>query len=541
MAKHYPQSYLIVLAAALFCACLLGIEGWRNWVVRLEELNTMEDRGRELAKLTAQQADDVFFQAQLVLTWGADEINRHDPDSDQTLAERITEIKRRVPSIDSIAVIDVPAKHTIVDRDSTATDGAKTSWDAGPISTIDPRCANPCIQRPTLSPWTGKLIIPMSMHVSRDGVAAPVIVLATINVDVFKEYYRSLSIGPSDRIYLNSDHDFTFLARPSNNDLSGRAIVNRQLLRSYQADGPIGNVLIRSQSDGKMRLYSYRRLSAFPAFVAVGISKDDVLARWRRDVAWHLGATISFMSVVALIGLHVMRQSKLRAGAEEQTKAALQLSGQISGLSAYLESAREEERKRIAMEVHDQLGQSLTALKIEAFLLKRPDVTPDDARRTADEMIDLIDGTITTVRTVSNVLRPVALDYGIVAALQWLTTDFAKRNDILCTFHHRGPEPLLDEAHAIAIFRIAQGALTNIARHAYARSVRVYWLNDGATLNLSVVDDGCGFDVDTSLKSHSYGLLSMRQRAQICKGNLLITSMLGSGTTVSLTIPLGTI
>jgi signal transduction histidine kinase len=287
------------------------------------------------------------------------------------------------------------------------------------------------------------------------------------------------------------------------------------------------------------RLYSYRRLANFPVFVMVGISRDDLLARWWRDVAWNLGATAALVFAVALVALHFVRQSRLRASAEERTEEALALSGRISGVSAYLESAREEERKRIALEVHDQLGQSLTALKIEAFLLKRPGITPADATRSADEMLDMIDGTIATVRNVSNALRPVALDYGIVAALKWLTTDFTTRNRIACAFQHCGEVPLLDEMVATAIFRLAQGALTNIIRHAHARSVRVYWSNEDGTLSMSIIDDGCGFDVDASLEAQSYGLLSMRERARMCGGSLSIKSAPGFGTTVSLIIPSG--
>ncbi|RKP47128.1 histidine kinase [Pararobbsia silviterrae] len=551
MAKEYPQGYLVVLFVTLVCVCLLGIEGWRNWTVRREELHAMEDRGRELAKLAAQQANDVFFQAWLVSSWVADENGDAISNDRDALERTISTIKRRVPAIDSIAIVDANGHSLAVDEGSAAAMSAMGGARAPlslPDSIAEFDCAHACIQRPIISPWTGKLVIPMSMHVpahgtrsdSVAGASASRLVLVTIDIEVFKEYYRSLSIGPSDKIFLNSDRDFTFVARPSDNTLSGHPIVNRTLFASYQAQGPVGSVLVRSASDGEQRLISYRRLADFPVFVAVGLSRDDLLARWWRDVAWHFGATLTFMSAVALIALHFMRQSKLRAGAERKTEAALQLSGEISGLSAYLEAAREQERKRIAMEVHDQLGQSLTALKIEAFLLKRSNVSAADAARTADEMIDLIDGTITTVRNVSNDLRPVALDYGIVAALQWLTADFAKRKGIACAFYPRGDEPALDDTRATAIFRLAQGALTNIVRHAQARSIDVFWTNDGATLRLTIVDDGRGFDVDALRKSQSYGLLSMRERARICGGDLSIESTQGSGTTVSLTLPLRT-
>jgi signal transduction histidine kinase len=459
--------------------------------------------------------------------------------SDRTLESTISAIKRRMPGVDSVAVVDTDKNSITVDADSIALYNNVTPPKSSLNLSAGFECEKPCIRRPMVSPWTGKLVIPMMRRIPATGSGSHMIALVTIDIELFKTFYRSLSIGQEDRIFLDSEDDYTFLARPSDNALSGRPISNRQVFESYRSDGPVGSILVQSTEDGVHRLYSYRRLASFPLFVMVGISRDDLLARWWRDVAWNLGATVALVFAVALVALHFVRQSRLRASAEERTEEALALSGRISGVSAYLESAREEERKRIALEVHDQLGQSLTALKIEAFLLKRPGITPADAARSADEMLDMIDGTIATVRHVSNALRPVALDYGIVAALKWLTTDFTARNRIACAFQHRGEVPLLDEMVATAIFRLAQGALTNIIRHAHARSVRVYWSNEDDTLSMSIIDDGCGFDVDASLEAQSYGLLSMRERARMCGGNLSIESAPGFGTTVSLIIPSG--
>jgi len=541
MGKIYLRGHSVVFFVALFCVCLLGIEGWRNWDVRLEELRSMRDRGEELAKLTAQQADGVFLQAQLVLASVTDAALYPPVGGERSLESTISAIRRRMPGIDTAAVFDADKDVMTVDSDSVALYHDETP----PKSTLNLsdglECKSPCILRPVVSPWTGKLVIPMMQRIAVAGSVANRVALVTIDIDLFKVFYRSLSIARQDRIFLDSEDDYTVLARPPNNALSGRPIGNRRVFASYRSDGPVGSILVRSTSDGVHRLYSYRRLANFPLFVTVGLSRDDLLSRWWHGVAWNLGATAALVFSVALVAMHFIRQSRLRAGAEERTEAALALSGRISGVSAYLESAREEERKRIALEVHDQLGQSLTALKIEAFLLKRPGITAADAMRSADEMIGMIEGTIATVRNVSNALRPVALDYGIVAALKWLTADFAKRNRIECAFHTRGDEPVLDDTFATAIFRLAQGALTNVVRHAQAQSVNVRWSNQGGTLNMSISDDGCGFEVRASLEAQSYGLLSMRERARMCGGSLSIESSPGAGTTVSLTIPAGAI
>jgi PAS domain S-box-containing protein len=207
-------------------------------------------------------------------------------------------------------------------------------------------------------------------------------------------------------------------------------------------------------------------------------------------------------------------------------------------LSAYMEAIREEERKRIAMEIHDELGQLLTALKMDVSLLKMRIADDAEAKRKADDMRELVEGTISMVRNVASHLRPAALNFGIVSALEWLVDEFNRRNAIACELRIEGGEPALPDADATALFRIVQASLTNVARHADATRVEVTLISTAERLELHVCDDGRGFDQQTGHRDYSYGLLGMNERARLIGGSLSVDSAPGAGTTVSIHVPL---
>jgi PAS domain S-box-containing protein len=212
---------------------------------------------------------------------------------------------------------------------------------------------------------------------------------------------------------------------------------------------------------------------------------------------------------------------------------------QLRELSAHMEAIREEERKRIAMEIHDELGQLLTALKMDVSLLKMRLAHDSDATRKADDMRELVEKTIWMVRNVASHLRPAALNFGVVSALEWLVEDFGRRKGLACQLWIHGSEPALDDAHATAVFRIVQASLTNVARHAGASRVDVTLTSSGTALDLHVSDDGCGFDPAAARKGYSYGLLGMSERARLIGGSLQIDSAPDTGTVVSIHVPFG--
>ncbi len=211
----------------------------------------------------------------------------------------------------------------------------------------------------------------------------------------------------------------------------------------------------------------------------------------------------------------------------------------LRALSANEEVLIEEERRHMAREVHDELGQALTALKMELSLLGRRFGGDKALAAQAERMSVMVDGTLDVVRHVASNLRPAALDFGLVAAIEWLAEDFGLRWEMPCEVQLDGHEVALSDARSTALFRIVQESLTNVARHAQARRVDIRIASDGATVHLTVHDDGVGFDPAAAQeRGGSFGLLGMRERALKIGARLRLDSRAGCGTTVDVELPL---
>jgi PAS domain S-box-containing protein len=213
---------------------------------------------------------------------------------------------------------------------------------------------------------------------------------------------------------------------------------------------------------------------------------------------------------------------------------------EMRNLSQHLESIREEERTRIAREIHDELGQALTALKMDIVWLNRRIVDEEviNREKTAS-MIELVDDTIQSVRRISSELRPGILDdLGLAAAIEWQTGEIEKRTGICCEASFEPEDIMIDDTCNISVFRIFQEAITNVIRHANASKVQVRLHMDDTTLELCVHDDGIGITEDSISNSNSFGLIGMRERALFCGGELHIFRNPDKGTTVKVTIPL---
>ena len=212
---------------------------------------------------------------------------------------------------------------------------------------------------------------------------------------------------------------------------------------------------------------------------------------------------------------------------------------QLRELAARQDTAREEERKHIARELHDELGQSLTALRMSVSLL-RVRFGQDDPALTdhAKAMTELVDRNIRFVRNVSSSLRPAALDMGIQSALEWLVDEFTGHAGIACTLHTMDRDIALDDASGTTIFRIVQESLTNVARHAAATRVTVTLDRYGDFCRVTVRDNGKGFDPRQPRKT-SLGLIGMRERVLMAGGDIDIDSAPGTGTVVVVRVPTG--
>lgn len=220
--------------------------------------------------------------------------------------------------------------------------------------------------------------------------------------------------------------------------------------------------------------------------------------------------------------------------------AELQRTGQaLRRLQASVVEAREEERRRISRELHDELGQRLTALKMElAGLAERTGLGEHDERVTG--MLTMLDETVSAVRRIASDLRPPMLDdLGLNAAIEWLARDMARRSGIDIRVRLDDTHPPPTGRLATALYRMVQEGLTNAARHARARRVDVSLRRHGDSLVLTVADDGVGLPAGSALRDDAYGLLGMRERAAALGGTLDITNAEGpSGARLTVRLPL---
>ncbi len=221
--------------------------------------------------------------------------------------------------------------------------------------------------------------------------------------------------------------------------------------------------------------------------------------------------------------------------AEQALRAS---SEQFRNLAAHLLSVREEERTRISREVHDELGQSLTAVKMDlAWLAGRLPQRNGEMLKRIRATGQLADSIIQSIRRISTELRPPVLDLGLAAAVEWQVQEFQARSGVQCKARLLIREVVTSNV-STAMFRIFQETLTNVGRHAKATRVEVVLQKQQDRLVLLIHDNGRGFDlVDTSL-SKSLGLLGMRERAAVLGGQVDISSTPGKGTTVAAWIPL---
>lgn len=231
-----------------------------------------------------------------------------------------------------------------------------------------------------------------------------------------------------------------------------------------------------------------------------------------------------------------IRDITLRKRGEEKLQHSYD---EIRRLLSHLQDVREEERLIISREIHDQLGQQLTVMKMDiSWLKKKLELTNDTAREKLEELNTMMDETIKTVRKIAADLRPGLLDdLGLGPAIEWHLNEFEKRAGI--TMHYKGlnEEVPLSMASKTGLFRIVQEALTNIVRYAEAENVIVNLEKHDGRLLLSIQDDGIGFDPEKVFAKKTFGIVGMRERAAMMGGSYDITSNPGKGTSIVVQVP----
>lgn len=214
----------------------------------------------------------------------------------------------------------------------------------------------------------------------------------------------------------------------------------------------------------------------------------------------------------------------------------------LRDLASNLQNVREEERAAIAREIHDELGQQLTAIKLDVSWLDRKISADEIVKERIAGILGMLTGMIHSIRRISTELRPSILDdLGLVEALKWQVRDFQKRTGIRVVLDCTTESLNLAPAVNTGLFRIFQETLTNIARHAEASVVSARLFPDNGQLVLAIADNGKGFDPGTAKKKKTLGLLGMKERTLMMNGSYEIRSRPGEGTTLRFSVPLDTV
>jgi len=242
-------------------------------------------------------------------------------------------------------------------------------------------------------------------------------------------------------------------------------------------------------------------------------------------------------TVLAKVNLELREEIAESQRIEGELRRSL---NQLRALAARIQLVREEERTLLAREMHDELGQACTAVKMDlAWIGRKTTKRQTQVRAKVNSAIRLVDKLISSVRRIASELRPGILDdLGLTAALEWQAQEFESRTGVRCVVDLPQEPPALDSGQSTAIFRIFQESLTNVARHAQATRVEARLERQGDQLIFEVHDNGSGFDTEQAKERRSLGLVGMQERALLLNGELKIEGIPGSGTTMRLRIPL---
>jgi len=239
---------------------------------------------------------------------------------------------------------------------------------------------------------------------------------------------------------------------------------------------------------------------------------------------------------IAVFFSDITDETKLRQQLEDANE-------QLEALALHLQVATENEREAIAREIHDELGQVLTSLKMDLAIMRGllghglSDDTRDKLLEEISSMGKRIDSTVKRLRRIITELRPEVLDHlGFVAAVEWLVEESAARSGVKFTLKKNIDSVQLEKHHATALFRIIQESCTNIIRHSEARNAEITLWLEGESFKLTIIDDGKGFATGDSRKISSFGLIGMKERAKLVKAELVITSAPGEGTKIELEV-----
>ena len=224
---------------------------------------------------------------------------------------------------------------------------------------------------------------------------------------------------------------------------------------------------------------------------------------------------------------------------KQAEEALRQSQEELRQLASYQERIKEDERKRIAREIHDELGQNLLALRIDISMLHaRTGSTHPKLNRKVHSVLDHIDSTMKAMRAIINNLRPAVLDLGLNAAIEWQVKEYQRRTGIECELVMQEEELMVDDNRATALFRILQESLNNVLRHAQATKARIELCKDKDRLHMKIADNGIGMFPGCRRKANSFGLVGIKERISTLGGELFIDTGQNRGTALTISLPM---
>lgn len=338
----------------------------------------------------------------------------------------------------------------------------------------------------------------------------------------FKELFDHMSSGVY--IFEALEEGMDFILTNFNKGGENIEVITKEEIVGMKASEIFMKLKIKSLLDVLIKVH----ITNEPEHYMLTIQKENGELNWRDTYIYKLPSG----EVVAIYDDVTERKE-----AEYELKVSRE---QMRRLANHLESAREEERKKIAFEIHDELGYALTAIKMDISWLSKKMADYDEVYlQRIKSMSELTETTLNKVRSISTQLRPSVLDhFGIAAAIDWAAKEFQKRTAVRCKVIIYPEDIRLDENVSIAVFRIFQEALTNITRHANASRVDVSFTNNDGIIELQVKDNGKGIAKKQIDALKSLGLVGMREKAKSHGGTLDVSGRKGFGTTVTLTIPI---
>ena len=528
------------------------------WYSIYESRTTYEDRAKiaaqNLSQLLKEDITSILQRVDLGVRTIVDEAEqetKHGGMSDRTIedfiARRYKSIAQDLPELDALRYADangiirngigvVAGSHiSVADRDYF-------------IRLRDDPNAGLVISKPILGRVSGQWAIAIGRRCNKPDGSFVGVAYAVILVRQFGTLFAKLALGPNGRISLR-DLDLEMVATypvPTGpTDGVGNRAVSLAFQENLRLNADNGTYFARAGLDGINRIFSYRRMTSYPAYIIVGLAADDYLVAWRREAYKLLLMAALFCLTTVVMGLLLWKswQRKEQEITERKIAAtmALEFAARLQVMTRRYADAQESERRSLSRDLHDRVSSSLTAIGLCLGLVKTQ--LPDDVSTSVFARLSdteaLVRETIMTAREISHDLHPAVLEYGgVLPALMDYGRKFSANTGIAVKVEG-DQEIRYPPETEIALYRIAQEALTNCAKYANATTVTITLNGDVEHSTFVISDDGVGFDLiglTDGKNVPGLGLLSMRERAEAIGGKMTLDSKPGQGTRITVEI-----